>query len=443
MVPQESYVTSTEQALVLRGGKRVEINAEKLVLGDIVFVKGGDKIPADLHFFEVPGCKVDNSSLTGESEPQPRSTECTDENPLETKNLGFYSTTCLEGTSYMLVCLSLTALCMAKKNCLVKNLEAVETLGPTSVICYDNTGALTQNRMAVAHMWFDNFIHNEDTSEEQIGEMFDQSSPTWQSLTIATLCKRAEFNDVSINKRTVNEDASEAAILKSTEHRSGNVMEARQRSHKIIEIPFNSSNKYQVIMVTGDHPITAKAIARSVGFISSENETAEDIAERLQVPITSVNRKYPRSNMPSSAGESTGPLTQNFNYQTKSKTPMCFTKNKRSMEIDLKNPCQSPPPVPPPLLVWVFMAVLLPRHPPPCPRVPAAGRGVLRVRKGRVVVERGAVLPHPPRRPRTAPSPPTPPGPYGSTPAPGPPERSAPPPTQPMSPGQSIYLLDM
>merc|ERR1712223_1265319 len=320
---------------VRRDGKKMDIEAKELTLGDIVDVQFGDRIPADIRVLDSRGFKVDNSSLTGESEPQTRSPDFTHENPLETRNLAFFSTNAVEGTATgivvnvgdntvmgriaglasgletgdtpiakeiahfihlitgvavflgvtffiiafilgyhwldavifligiivanvpegllatVTVCLTLTAKRMASKNCLVKNLEAVETLGSTSTICSDKTGTLTQNRMTVAHMWFDDAIAEADTSEDQTGKSNYKQLPGWKPLErCAALCNRAEFKQGEgskpVLKREVNGDASEAAILKCTELSIGNVMDYRQKYKKVCEIPFNSTNKYQV-----------------------------------------------------------------------------------------------------------------------------------------------------------------------------------------------------
>ena len=45
---------------------------------------------------------------------------------------------------------------LASKNCYIKNIESLETLGTTTIICTNKTGVVTQNRMIVSQMWIDN-----------------------------------------------------------------------------------------------------------------------------------------------------------------------------------------------------------------------------------------------------------------------------------------------
>ena len=85
------------KAKVHRNGKVCEINAEDLVVEDIVDIQGGDKTPADIRIIASHGLKVDNSSLTGESVPIALKLETQDPNHMESKNLAFYSTNVVVG----------------------------------------------------------------------------------------------------------------------------------------------------------------------------------------------------------------------------------------------------------------------------------------------------------------------------------------------------------
>lgn len=96
MVPRRAHVYRN-------GGERLELASEDLVVGDIVELKSGDLIPADVRIISAQNFKVDNSSLTGESEAVTRSPECTNSDPMETKNLAFFSTNAIEGVATGLV----------------------------------------------------------------------------------------------------------------------------------------------------------------------------------------------------------------------------------------------------------------------------------------------------------------------------------------------------
>ncbi|GAB4819471.1 hypothetical protein N2152v2_006517 [Parachlorella kessleri] len=95
---------------VLRDGHLVVLDAEELVPGDVVEIQDGDQVPADMRVVSAIDLKVDNSSLTGESEAQERYPELDKDaqgnlivTPLESSNLMFYTTIATSGSGRAVV----------------------------------------------------------------------------------------------------------------------------------------------------------------------------------------------------------------------------------------------------------------------------------------------------------------------------------------------------
>merc|ERR1719329_832536 len=85
-------------AYVVREGRDTKVDAKYIVPGDVVKVKAGENIPCDICVFKCNEMKVNNASLTGESEDILIDPELPPvDNIFETKNVAFFGTMCTAG----------------------------------------------------------------------------------------------------------------------------------------------------------------------------------------------------------------------------------------------------------------------------------------------------------------------------------------------------------
>lgn len=88
-------------ATVIRDQKRLEVPAEEVVKGDLVYIEAGDNIPADLRIIDTDRLKVQESSLTGESGSVNKSTAAISEKVStgDQHNMVFASTSVTNGNA--------------------------------------------------------------------------------------------------------------------------------------------------------------------------------------------------------------------------------------------------------------------------------------------------------------------------------------------------------
>jgi Ca2+-transporting ATPase len=214
---------SSPRALVIRDGQRQRIAGRDIVRGDLLILEEGDRVPADGELLSAHDLAVDESMLTGESLPMPKSLADTayagtlvtqgqgtmivraighhtemgrigksleqielpssplrDEMTQLTQRIavvGGLLSLILVGAYWlardnlpeailagialamsllpqefpviMIIFFAFAARRLGKLDVLTRRLDAIETLGETSVLCVDKTGTLTQNQMQV------------------------------------------------------------------------------------------------------------------------------------------------------------------------------------------------------------------------------------------------------------------------------------------------------
>lgn len=196
---------------------------------------------------------------------------------------------------------------MAKKHALVKDLNSVETLGETTVICSDKTGTLTQNQMTVNHIWLPSgiytvsgqgYVNNGKIQKHQQDIDYQTDPDLKQLLTIAGF-----NNDTSVeyakdtNKPKILGTPTEAALIILAQKAGFPIEESLKNSPRLKELPFDSDRKRMTTIHQQGNQLLV-AVKGSLSDLLKQCTTIQDHGNVRQITaddkkaISQANRMY-------------------------------------------------------------------------------------------------------------------------------------------------------
>ena len=145
---------------------------------------------------------------------------------------------------------------MARRNAVVRKINAVETLGNTSVICSDKTGTLTQNKMTIKAVWAAG--HEPKKADDD----FDKAEH--HLLTLLSLANNASIENNDDGQEKAIGDPTETAIIRLLLEKGISKEELLEKFPRVFEIPFDSERK---LMTTVHHLETGGYVSITKGAI--------------------------------------------------------------------------------------------------------------------------------------------------------------------------------
>src|SRR3989338_7865174 len=329
---------SVLEATVIREGRPKRIDSKLLVPGDLILIKPGDKLPADLRLIEGIELSIDEAMLTGESRPAGKHSERLSEKVqiAEQKNMAFMNTIAVcghgkgivvatgmqtefgklaglmqtiseeesplkkrveylakqLGTAIVLICILLFALGvqrMAGHKAIVRRMPAVETLGSAAVICTDKTGTITRNEMSVRKLYVDSRMVDVSGAGYEPSGNFSCNGKTLEIANEKALSLLLDIS-ASCNDAEVFEENSAWKIVGDPTEGALAVLALKanmQKKKRFSEIAFSSERK----MMSTLHKISDKKFAYSKGAVEKLLQICGRTIENGKIKTLTAEKK--------------------------------------------------------------------------------------------------------------------------------------------------------